>query len=68
MSLEKEAPLQGDSSPERYANEQGDPGFDDDDAHVGCPAHTTERKLMTKIDLHLLPVLCVLYLLAFLDR
>ncbi|EER37515.1 MFS transporter [Histoplasma capsulatum H143] len=29
---------------------------------------TTERRLMTKIDLHLLPVLCVLYLLAFLDR
>ncbi|OAX80147.1 hypothetical protein ACJ72_05522 [Emergomyces africanus] len=29
---------------------------------------TTERKLMTKMDLHLLPVLCVLYILAFLDR
>ncbi|OJD10546.1 hypothetical protein ACJ73_09761, partial [Blastomyces percursus] len=30
--------------------------------------NTTERRLMTKIDFHLLPVLCVLYLLAFLDR
>ncbi|KAK2765964.1 hypothetical protein FQN54_007479 [Arachnomyces sp. PD_36] len=29
---------------------------------------TTERKLLAKIDLHILPVLCVLYLLAFLDR
>ncbi|KAJ5723911.1 hypothetical protein N7488_001946 [Penicillium malachiteum] len=29
---------------------------------------TTERKLMAKIDLHILPCLCVLYLLAFLDR
>ncbi|KAL1995280.1 hypothetical protein VTN49DRAFT_1467 [Thermomyces lanuginosus] len=29
---------------------------------------TTERRLMAKIDLHLLPVLSVLYLLAFLDR
>ncbi|KAH8702563.1 putative MFS transporter [Talaromyces proteolyticus] len=29
---------------------------------------TTERRLMTKIDLHVLPVLCVLYLMAFLDR
>ncbi|WEW56628.1 High-affinity nicotinic acid transporter [Emydomyces testavorans] len=29
---------------------------------------TTERKLMVKIDMHILPVLCVLYLLAFLDR
>ena len=27
-----------------------------------------ERKLMRKIDLRLVPVLCVLYLLAFLDR
>ncbi|PGH13944.1 hypothetical protein AJ79_03359 [Helicocarpus griseus UAMH5409] len=29
---------------------------------------TSETKLMAKIDGHLLPVLCVLYLLAFLDR
>ncbi|KAJ9299963.1 hypothetical protein DTO217A2_8069 [Paecilomyces variotii] len=29
---------------------------------------TTERKLMAKIDWHVLPVLCVLYLWAFLDR
>ncbi|KAE8423467.1 MFS transporter [Aspergillus pseudocaelatus] len=28
----------------------------------------SERKLMAKIDLHLLPCLCILYLLAFLDR
>lgn len=40
----------------------------DDDLHVGCPPHTTERKLMTRIDLHVLPCVCVLYLLAFLDR
>ncbi|KAL1957653.1 hypothetical protein VTO42DRAFT_5630 [Malbranchea cinnamomea] len=30
--------------------------------------NTTERRLMAKIDLHIVPVLCVLYLLAFLDR
>ncbi|KAJ5574034.1 uncharacterized protein N7459_008461 [Penicillium hispanicum] len=29
---------------------------------------TTERRLMAKIDWHVLPCLCVLYLLAFLDR
>lgn len=28
----------------------------------------SERWLMAKIDLHLLPCLCILYLLAFLDR
>lgn len=33
-----------------------------------CPAHTTERKITTKIDLHLVPFVCVLYLMAFLDR
>ncbi|KAK9588205.1 High-affinity nicotinic acid transporter [Aspergillus fumigatus] len=29
---------------------------------------TTERKLMAKIDWHIVPCLCVMYLLAFLDR
>ena len=27
-----------------------------------------ERKLLRKIDIRLVPVLCILYLLAFLDR
>jgi hypothetical protein len=50
MSLEKETPLQGDEeSPERYGNGQLDPNFEDD-AHVQCPPHTTERKLMTKVN------------------
>jgi len=38
------------------------------DMSVQCPAHTTERKLMSKIDWHILPFIIVLYLLAFLDR
>ncbi|KAG6001095.1 hypothetical protein E4U21_004695 [Claviceps maximensis] len=40
----------------------------DQDVDVECPAHTTDKRLMTKIDLHVLPFLCVMYLLAFLDR
>ncbi|KAF2771288.1 MFS transporter-like protein [Teratosphaeria nubilosa] len=40
----------------------------DGDLHAQCPPHTTERKLVTKIDWHVLPFLCILYLLAFLDR
>lgn len=40
----------------------------DDDLHVECPPHTTERRLVTKIDWHVVPFLCILYLLAFLDR
>ncbi|MCJ1471797.1 hypothetical protein MMC13_000438 [Lambiella insularis] len=39
-----------------------------DDLGVVCPSHTTERRLMAKIDLRVIPVLSVLYLLAFLDR
>ncbi|KAF1849892.1 MFS general substrate transporter [Cucurbitaria berberidis CBS 394.84] len=35
---------------------------------VACPPHTTESKLVTKIDLHVIPFLCIMYLLAFLDR
>lgn len=30
--------------------------------------NTTERKLMAKVDWHVVPILCVMYLLAFLDR
>lgn len=40
----------------------------DDDLEVPCPPHTTERKLVTRIDFHVVPFLCILYLLAFLDR
>lgn len=29
---------------------------------------TTARKLQAKVDWHILPCLCILYLLAFLDR
>ncbi|RDW68422.1 putative transporter-3 [Coleophoma crateriformis] len=39
-----------------------------DELHVPCPPHTTEKKLMTKIDFRVIPFLCILYLLAFLDR
>ncbi|EJT76465.1 high-affinity nicotinic acid transporter [Gaeumannomyces tritici R3-111a-1] len=41
---------------------------DEDLLDAQCPAHTTERKLITRIDLHVIPFLCIMYLLAFLDR
>jgi hypothetical protein len=31
-------------------------------------AHLDEKKILRKMDLHLIPILAVLYLLAFLDR
>lgn len=39
-----------------------------DSKTIICPEHTTARKLMRRVDLRLLPVLVVLYLMAFLDR
>lgn len=37
-------------------------------AEAVCPAHTTELKLKARIDMHILPFVSVLYLMAFLDR
>ncbi|KHN99364.1 transporter-like protein [Metarhizium album ARSEF 1941] len=39
-----------------------------DEEGVKCPSHTTDLRLLTKIDFHVIPFLCVMYLLAFLDR
>jgi len=44
-----------------------DDGYDDDFGVV-CPSHTSQRRLVSKIDLRVVPVLSILYLLAFLDR
>lgn len=33
-----------------------------------CPSHITERKLVAKIDIRLIPILVLVYILAFLDR
>lgn len=53
---------------QRQYQSQGAGVVYDDDLHVPCPAHTSERKLVAKIDLRVIPLLCILYLLAFLDR
>ena len=36
--------------------------------NVQCPSHTTESALIRRIDLKVMPVLVIVYLLAFLDR
>ncbi|KAF7561789.1 hypothetical protein G7046_g2349 [Stylonectria norvegica] len=43
-------------------------GVFDGDVHVPCPAHTTDRKLISKVDLRVLPPLAIMYLLAFLGE
>ncbi|KAG8533207.1 uncharacterized protein KY384_001990 [Bacidia gigantensis] len=46
----------------RYPNAQYD------DLQVECPPHTTQAKLIAKVDLRVIPVLSILYFFAFLDR
>lgn len=67
--------VSGDSPSPSLENREGvdpeRPGGSIDDIHadgieVQCPPHTTERKLVTKIDFHVVPFLCIMYLLAFL--
>ncbi|KAL6716471.1 High-affinity nicotinic acid transporter [Lecanora helva] len=59
---------------ERHGNNYYDPEIPrpdaeyDDDLGVQCPSHTSQRRLISKIDLRVIPVLSILYLLAFLDR
>lgn len=53
---------------EKYGATGAAPVQYDDDLHAPCPPHTTESALVRRIDLHVVPFLCILYLLAFLDR
>lgn len=41
---------------------------DYDDSTPRCPSHTTERKLMNRVDWYIIPFVSIMYLLAFLDR
>lgn len=60
---------EGDIPTDMSQQERADGGsVEYDELGVACPPHTTERRLMARIDLHLLPFISILYLLAFLDR
>lgn len=48
--------------------EDARPGQAYDELHVPCPPHTTELKLVSRIDWRLMPFVIIMYLLAFLDR
>lgn len=56
------------AQPHPYARDQDGNVEYDDSLDVACPTHTTERRLITKIDWHVVPFISVMYLLAFLDR
>ena len=40
----------------------------DTPAEVNCPSSIDEKALMRKVDLHVIPMLFLIYLAAFLDR
>ncbi|KAF2490958.1 MFS general substrate transporter [Lophium mytilinum] len=66
---EKAEKTHGADSPPQYPYGTDETGIEyDDDLGAVCPPHTTERRLVNKIDWHVLPFLCIMYLLAFLDR
>ncbi|EFQ35628.1 major facilitator superfamily transporter [Colletotrichum graminicola M1.001] len=68
MQFDKETkPAESPPRSLEHATEVNLPAYDDD-APVECPPHTTESKLITKIDFRVIPFLCIMYLLAFLDR
>ena len=61
--------IKGDGSPADLSHQERAAGSGEyDELGAPCPPHTTERKLVARIDLHLLPFISILYLLAFLDR
>ena len=62
---EKEKPVshypQDTEVPPQYTYDSDPSRPYDDDVEVRCPSHTTRRKLMTRIDLHVVPFLCIMY-------
>lgn len=51
------------------ASLSGSHGHDDDNRPLPlCPPHTTDRKLLARIDMRVVPFLCIMYLLAFLGK
>ncbi|KAI0168493.1 major facilitator superfamily domain-containing protein [Pestalotiopsis sp. NC0098] len=60
------------------SGKKADVAGDDNAEHVGdlvydelgvvCPPHTTERHMVRRIDMRLMPFVIIMYLLAFLDR
>jgi hypothetical protein len=64
MALVGEEKPSGTDSPVSFDPERN--GGTTDAVELVCPPGTTDRKLMAKIDLHVIPFLCIMYLLAFL--
>jgi hypothetical protein len=70
MALNNREKEDGNESPVSYDDPERSNGARNavhtDDLELVCPASTTDGKLMAKIDFHVIPFLCIMYLLAFL--
>ncbi|BCS20180.1 putative MFS transporter [Aspergillus puulaauensis] len=55
-------------APEKGGEAQEQPQTPSESNDLPLLTKTTERKLMAKVDWHVVPCLCIMYLLAFLDR
>ncbi|KAF4125484.1 Major Facilitator Superfamily [Geosmithia morbida] len=67
MSGNEKDGTHGLNSPAASARDSSNDG-NESPSDVACPSHTTDRKLLWKIDSHVVPFLCIMYLWAFLDR
>src|SRR6202035_269240 len=57
-----------DTPPVPAADEKGVPNYIDDNGRFIEKSPSEQRKLMWKIDIHVIPWIAILYFLAFLDR
>jgi MFS family permease len=69
MPVENELGLKDDSNFSHISKPQvnGEP-IEYDQVVPVCPSNTTKKKLLARIDFHVIPCLCILYILAYLDR
>ena len=66
MALNSREKESGNESPVSYDDPERSNGVVADDVQLVCPSSTTDTKLMARIDFHVIPFLCIMYLLAFL--
>jgi MFS family permease len=68
LRLTEDVSRPGPQVDEAAPNAQANGAVEYDELHIPYLSHTTERALVTKIDFRVVPFLCILYVLAFLDR
>ena len=68
MSLEKETTVHLEDEKSSSQPDHSTPAVESGTAHAPLTLSSDERKLLWKCDIHIIPILFLLFLLAFLDR